>query len=91
MQHSIVYNFEINYSIKRAPKNIHINLLLITDTNTDAKKFKDGYGQGYKNFKADTDTETDTIFVIFTDTVSVDGYLYPPDPDFKSQKSPLRI
>ena len=31
-----------------------------------------------KNFRADTDT--DTIFVIFTDTVSVDGYLYPSDP-----------
>ena len=31
-------------------------------------------------FRADTDT--DTIFVISTDTVSVDGYLYPPDPDF---------
>ena len=31
-----------------------------------------------KIFRADTDT----IFVIFTDTVSVDGYLYPPDPAF---------
>ena len=66
-------HLEINYLIKRAPKNVHINLLLITDTDT--KKFQDGYGQGYKNFKADTDT----IFVIFTDTVSVDGYMYPSD------------
>ena len=82
--------FEINYSIKRAPKNIHINLLLITDTDTNTKKLKNGYGYGYKKisgririrmqkiFRADTDT--DTISVIFTDTVSVDGYLYPPDP-----------
>ena len=30
--------------------------------------------------RADTDTNTDTIFVVFTDTVSVDGYLYPSDP-----------
>jgi len=83
---------EINNLIKRAPKNIHVNLLLITDTDTDTntKKLKNGYGYGYKKisgririrmqkiFRADTDT--DTIFVIFTDTVSVDGYLYPPDP-----------
>ena len=79
--------------IKRAPKNFHINLLLITDTDTDTntKKLKNGYGYGYgykkisgriririrmqKIFRADTDTNTDTIFVIFTDTVSVDGYL----------------
>ena len=81
---------EINNLIKRAPKNIHVNLLLITDTDTNTKKLKNGYGYGYKKisgririrmqkiFRADTDT--DTIFVISTDTVSVDGYLYPPDP-----------
>ena len=82
---------EINNLIKRAPKNIHVNVLLITDTDTDTntKKLKNGYGYGYKKisgririrmqkiFRADTDT--DTIFFISTDTVSVDGYLYPPD------------
>ena len=37
---------EINNLIKRAPKNIHVNVLLITDTDTDTntKKFQDGYG-----------------------------------------------
>ena len=54
---------EINNLIKRAPKNIHVNLLLITDTDTDTntknwktdtdtdtKKFQDGYGYGCKKF-----------------------------------------
>ena len=55
---------EINNLIKRAPKNIHVNLLLITDTDTNTKKLKNGYG--YKKisgrirmqniFRADTDT-----------------------------------
>jgi len=31
------------------------------------------------------DTNTDTIFVVFMDTVSVDGYLYPSDPEKKSK------
>ena len=65
---------------------------MITDTDTNPKKFQDGYG--YKKIsgririrmqkisRADTDTNKDTIFVVFTDTVSVDGYLYPSDPDF---------
>ena len=44
---------EINNLIKRAPKNIHVNLLLITDTDTDSntKKLKNGYGYGYKKIE----------------------------------------
>ena len=41
---------EINNLIKRAPKNIHVNLLLITDTDTNTKKCQDGYGYGCKKF-----------------------------------------
>ena len=37
---------EINNLIKRAPKNIHVNVLLITDTDTNTKKLKNG--NGYK-------------------------------------------
>ena len=37
------------------------------------------------------DTDTDTIFAVFTDTVSVDGYLYPSDPHFVSQKDILNV
>ena len=72
---------EINNLIKRAPKNIHVNLLLITDTDTNTKKIEKRIWIRMQNiFRADTDT--DTISVIFTDTVSVDGYLYPSDPAF---------
>ena len=57
-------------------------------TDTDTQNFKNGYG--YKKISgriqirmqkiSKKDTDTDTIFVVFTDTVSVDGYLYPSDP-----------
>ena len=66
-------------------------------TDTDTKKFENGYGYGYKkiweriririqnNLRADTDT--DTVLIIFTDIVSVDGYLYPSDPAKNTSKS----
>ena len=47
---------EISYSIKRVPKNIHINSRFITDTNT--KKLKKGIRiRIQKNFRTDTDSD----------------------------------
>ena len=54
---------EINNLIKRAPKNIHVNLLLITDTDTNTKKLKNGYE--YKKISGRIRMQSDTIFVIF--------------------------
>ena len=83
--------------IRKSNKNIHSHLLVTDmDTDTDTKKIENGYGYGYKkiweririririqkNLRADTDTDTDTVLIIFTDIVSVDGYLYPSDPGF---------
>ena len=51
---------EINNLIKRAPKNIHVNLLLITDTDTDTntKKIEKWIRiRIQKNFRTDTDTD----------------------------------
>ena len=42
---------EINSLIKLALKNIHINLVLITDTDKNTEKLKNGYGYGYKKFQ----------------------------------------
>ena len=57
------------YGYKNILGRIQIRIQKNFRTDTDTQKFQDGYGYS---------------FVIFTDTVSVDGYLYPSDPaDFK--------